>query len=211
MYETFILENAQEHHAADPRHFLIPTQEELDAIGPDSLVQLVFVLPQESADGCRAERMWVHVTVREGDQLGGVLANEPHYIQEIKLGDPIAFEISNVAAVYHKDAAPAYDGELMCIITRKALEKGEINWVVRGDPVNEVDSGWQLFYGDEDEAYLDDANNAALFPLREMLRMEPLLDKVFSSSSTAFAFYPEMQDFIDSQTYESLGLAETEE
>lgn len=208
MYETFILENAKERHTADPRHFPIPCQEELDAIGPESLVQLVFVLPQETAEGCRAERMWIKVTAREENRLGGVLANEPHLIQEIKLGDPIAFEVDNVCAIY---SAPAYDGEMMCIVTRKALEQGEINWVVRNEPVNEVDSGWQLFYGDEDEAYLDDPNNAALFPLREMLRMEPLLNKVFSSPSPAFAFYPEMNDFIDAATYEALGLAEIAE
>ena len=46
MYETFILENAQERHQADPRHFPVPCQADLDAIGPESLVQLVFVLPQ---------------------------------------------------------------------------------------------------------------------------------------------------------------------
>ena len=90
-------------------------------------------------------------------------------------------------------------------------EQGEINWVTRGEPVNEVDSGWQLFYGDEDEEYLNDPNNAALFPLREMLRMEPLLDKVFASPSPAFAFYPEVNDFIDAQTYEALGLADLED
>ena len=40
---------------------------------------------------------------------------------------------------------------------------------------------------------------------------DSLLDKVFASPSPAFAFYPEVNDFIDAQTYEALGLADLED
>jgi hypothetical protein len=51
-----------------------------------------------------------------------------------------------------------------CIATDKITVEGElVDYMVREEPVNEVDSGWQFFSGTEDQDYLDNANNSAIY------------------------------------------------
>jgi len=45
-----------------------------------------------------------------------------------------------------------------------------------------------LFYGDEDEAYLDDSSNASIISLGQVLVFEPLLESVFGGIGTSYEF-----------------------
>ena len=52
---------------------------------------------------------------------------------------------------------------------------------------SENDSGWQLFYGDETEEYLDEPGNVTSIRLSDVLAFEPRLEEVFGSTAgTAF-------------------------
>ncbi|MHC1683044.1 MAG: DUF2185 domain-containing protein [Clostridiaceae bacterium] len=91
-----------------------------------------------------------------------------------------------------------FDEKLFAIITQKALDNRQINWVVRTDDLeNEQDSGWQLFYGDESDQYLEDACNAKLISLEQVLSFEPLLESVFSSHGYAYEYSELDNKFIE--------------
>jgi hypothetical protein len=48
---------------------------------------------------------------------------------------------------------------------------------------SENDSGWQLFYGDETEEYLDEPGNVMSIRLSDVLAFEPRLEEVFGSTA----------------------------
>lgn len=191
------LENAVKMNRLRPRNYLIPTQEEIKALKKGSLVKLIFVMKIPQDNGCRAERMWVVIEEINNRKFTGVLDNDPYYIKSIKCGDEIEFTVENIAGIYFDKEAP-FDEKLFAIITKKALDNNQINWVIRTDDLNnEQDSGWQLFYGDENEEYLDDPNNASIVSLEDVLSFEPLLESVFSSSGHAYEYSAKLNKFIE--------------
>lgn len=51
-----------------------------------------------------------------------------------------------------------------CIATDKITVNGElIDYMARENPVNDIDSGWQFFSGTEDQDYIDNPDNSAIF------------------------------------------------
>lgn len=94
------------------------------------------------------------------------------------------------------------------IITLRALENQKINWVLQDRPLNDEDSGWQLYFGDEDEAYLDNYDNSTLVTLENVLLFEPKLDKVFAGQHNAYEWDTATQDFVEIEGYEE---SDTEE
>ncbi len=51
-----------------------------------------------------------------------------------------------------------------CIATDKITVEGElVDYMVREEPMNEIDSGWQFFSGTETQEYVDDPNNSAIY------------------------------------------------
>ena len=51
-----------------------------------------------------------------------------------------------------------------CFATYKITVEGEqVDYMVREEPSNEIDSGWQFFSGTEDQDYVDDPNNSAIY------------------------------------------------
>ena len=51
-----------------------------------------------------------------------------------------------------------------CIATDKITVDGElVDYMIRAEPNNKIDSGWQFFSGSEDQEYIDDANNSAIY------------------------------------------------
>lgn len=67
---------------------------ELDALEVGDIVKIIFVGTGRDQDDI--ERMWVEVTLLEGDQITGNLANEPFGLRSIKLGDEIQFQRSDI-------------------------------------------------------------------------------------------------------------------
>ncbi|MBC9914394.1 immunity protein Imm33 domain-containing protein [Chitinophaga varians] len=192
MQASFHLQDVTHAHRADPRHFLIPSAEEIDRLQTGELVRLFFVLDFDTSDGCRAERMWVKITGREGDQFHGYLTNKPAYINDLQPGDTIYFHRNNIASILIK---VPFDENKKAIITLRALQNREINWLFRDKPHNEQDCGWQFFYGDEDNTYLNDHRNAVILPLNKILEMEPRLEKAMASGHQAFEWDEEAMDY----------------
>ena len=51
-----------------------------------------------------------------------------------------------------------------CIATDKITVNGElVDFMVRQNPINDIDSGWQFFSGSEDQDYIDDSNNSGIY------------------------------------------------
>ena len=61
-----------------------------------------------------------------------------------------------------------------CFITKRALEQDFIGYMYREEPDTEhPDSGWRFLYGDEDQAYLDDADNTEIVGLDTVCNLHP--------------------------------------
>lgn len=194
--QEFYLQNVIEQNEKFPRTFLIPSQKEIAQLKIDTLVKLVFVMVKPMTNGCRAEKMWIKLITNQNGVYTGTLNNEPYYLKSIKYGDTITFKAENIASIFYEKSL--FNDKLFAIITKKALEKRQINWVVRTDDLdNEKDSGWQLFYGDESEEYVDDYKNAAIISLAEILSFEPLLENVFGSSGYAYEYSHKDNQFIE--------------
>jgi hypothetical protein len=76
----------------------------------------------------------------------------------------------------------------MAVVTNRVAAEGlAVNYLYRDPTDRENDSGWCVFHGDEDDAYLDDARNSTLLPLRELIRKDKALEDVFRApAGTAF-------------------------
>lgn len=191
----FHLENVIEKNIEFPRTFLKPNQEEIEKLDIGNLIKLIFVMESPQKNGCRAEKMWVEITNNQNGVFKGVLDNEPYYLKSIKAGDIITFKEENIASIYGGETS--FNEKLFAIITQKALDKRQINWVVRTDDLdNEQDSGWQLFYGDESDEYLEDSRNAKIISLEQVLSFEPLLESVFSTYGYAYEYSERNNKFI---------------
>ncbi len=191
--KSYHLEDISVQQNSDPRHFLKPTNEELDSLQIGELVRLFFVFDFKTNDGCRAERMWVEISEINAESLKGFLTNEPVYIKDLQVGDLVEFKRDNIATVIIKSD---FEEKKLALISLKALKAKEVNWLVRDEPDNAQDSGWQLFYGDESESYLDDSKNCVIISMEEALQFEPRLEKAFLSEHDAFEWSEKDGDFI---------------
>lgn len=63
---------------------------------------------------------------------------------------------------------------LACFITKRAMDYGTIGYMYHSEPSpNHPDSGWRFMYGDEDEAYLKDADNTIIVALNTVCNLQP--------------------------------------
>lgn len=192
----FTLENAAQENRENPRTFMIPNKDEIDELEEGDLVKLIFLMDEPTEDGCSAERMWVNITEHNGDDFKGTLDNTPYFIKSIKEGDEISFKTENIACIYGGESE--FDEEKFALISNKALENRQINYACKSDFIdNDEDSGWQLFYGDEEDDYVNDSDNISIIKLEEVLNFEPLLEDVFSSDWEQFEYSEEENKFIE--------------
>lgn len=192
----YYLENVRELNQQNPRTFLIPDNKEIDKIENGELVKLIFAMVKPQKNGCQAERMWVEIVKKNDIFITGKLDNEPYFLKTIKCGDTITFKPENIAGLY--GVKSSFDENLHAIITKRALDKRQINYVVKSDEINnDQDSGWLLFYGNEDEAYLDDSSNASIISLEQVLGFEPLLESVFGGIGTSYEFSETENKFLE--------------
>ncbi|MCG2614271.1 DUF2185 domain-containing protein [Terrimonas sp. NA20] len=61
-----------------------------------------------------------------------------------------------------------------CVATDKITVHGEpVDYMVREEPLNDIDSGWQFFSGTETQEYLDDAKNSMVFDVNTIANYDP--------------------------------------
>ena len=136
----FSLENVQVEHQKNPRHFLIPSQEEIDQLKIGDQVRLIFVLDTVMENGCRAERMWVELTEIHDGKFKGRLTNQPVYITSIQLGDELDFAQEHIASLMVPPLN--LDTQRGAMITKDCFLRREINWAIHDVPHHPQDSGW---------------------------------------------------------------------
>ncbi len=196
MGKNYYLADAQTQHRKYPRTFIIPTEEEIEALQVHDLVKLIFCFPEQLENGCCAERMWVCITEITEDGFCGELDNEPYYLKDLQAGDRISFQKKHIAAIFVK-AEDQLDESKFAIITKRALEHREVNWALHTDDLcDEQDSGWTLCYGGEDDAYWEDTNNTSVISLGEALSFEPLLREAFTGGAAAYHYDAEQNRFV---------------
>ncbi|MEX6689114.1 DUF2185 domain-containing protein [Danxiaibacter flavus] len=63
-----------------------------------------------------------------------------------------------------------------CIATDKITVHGElVDYMLREKPVNDIDSGWQFFSGTEDQDYVNDPNNSAIYDVNTIANYDPAI------------------------------------
>ena len=194
MEKTYYFQDIIKDHNENPRKVLKPSDEEIKSLKAGQEVKLIFMLYAPLENGCTGERMWVQISEISGDKFKGYLMTRPSFIKDIQIGDILEFSKNNITAVTTKTN---FDRTKTAVITKRALEMQQINWIVRDEPLDTLDSGWQLFYGDEDEEYTTDTNNATFISLVEVIGFEPLLEKVFASQHFAFEWNDQKMDFVE--------------
>lgn len=80
---------------------------------------------------------------------------------------------------------------------RITVEGLPVRFMYREPPDNEFDSGWRFLSGTEDDAYMAEASNHAVYDVNTIVNYDrsvlPHLDAPFGS---AFEKLPDMQDFV---------------
>lgn len=191
----FSLENVQVEHQKNPRHFLIPSQEEINQLKLGDQVRLIFVLDTVLENGCRAERMWVELTEIRNGKFKGRLTNQPAYITSIQLGDELDFAREHIASLM----VPTLnlDTQKGAMITKDCFLRREINWAIHDAPHHPQDSGWQFFTGFESQEDLDDSSKITIISLEDALEMEPLLETILDKNGEAYVYQAEQNAFVE--------------
>lgn len=194
--KDYILQNIKELNSKSARKNPMPSLDELSNLKVGDLVKLSFILNAPLSNP-NAERMWVIVKEISNDTIIGELNNEPYNIKSIKCGDTIQFSTNNIVSIWDNSLKDV-NLDKFAIITKRAWEHKEINYATKIDQLlNENDSGWQLFYGDEDEQYLMDEDNTSLIPLGAVLQFEPLFEKVLLSNAKVVSYSDSMKSFVE--------------
>ena len=191
----YSLEDVQAKHQKNPRHFLIPSQEEINQLKLGDQVRLIFVLDTVLENGCRAERMWVELTEIRDGKFKGRLTNQPAYITSVQLGDELDFAREHIASLMVPQLN--LDTQKGAMITKDCFLRREINWAVHDLPHNPQDSGWQFFTGYESQEDLDDPSKIAIISLEAALDIEPLLETVLNKDGEAYVYQAEKNAFVE--------------
>ena len=74
-----------------------------------------------------------------------------------------------------------------CIATDKITVDGElVDYMVREEPNNDMDSGWQFFSSTEDQEYIDNSENSAIYDLNTIANYDnaiiPYLDLPYGTT-----------------------------
>lgn len=166
------LENADEIASQYKYTFYKPTREIIKQVVPGEVVKLIFRFESDESEAPRAERMWVLVDeVRDGIHFKGRLNNEPRYIQDLKLDDPVEFEACHIINTEHDDDDNPVDRYIKrCFVTKRVLDEGlKVGYLYREEPDEERDSGWRITSNTETDEYMDDADNVAYVSLGAVL------------------------------------------
>ena len=64
----------------------------------------------------------------------------------------------------------------LCVVSKKVTREGwKVGFMLREEPGDDEDSGWQLFAGDEDDEYTDNIDNMELCPIYSITGIDPVL------------------------------------
>lgn len=174
-----------------PYTFYLPSAELVAQFQVGDLVKLIFQCEIESDQGCSAERMWVEIISRDGDQFVGRLDNTPRFIPDLQINDEIAFSSCHIIQSQRDDPVPSLADQYIerCFVTGTVLNDQRPVHALYRDEVDAEGierrfSGWTLMAGDETDDYCDDPDNWHSVSLGAVLniddRFRSLIDLPFA-------------------------------
>ncbi len=198
---TWTLDNADVLAAQYRYTFYKPSPAVIARLAPGDVVKLIFRFESSAPDAPAAERMWVIVDeVLPQGHFKGRLDNQPRHITDLRLGDAVAFEAYHIVNTQLEDDQDSLAERyaLRCFVTRRVLDDGApVGYFYREEPDGEDDSGWRITANDEDQAYMDDADNLAYVSLGVVLNLDDsfvgLLDE---PAGAAFVRDPDTGGFL---------------
>ena len=179
----------------NPRKYPVPKEEELAKVKSGYVVKLIIennYNKKIAAALKEDDRVLVNVISCRNDEIMGRIC---YCSEEGFIGSIIKFTYRNILFVY-KDMSKVIDMEKHATISHRALEHKELNWVFKSTPLNYKDSGWQLFYGNEDPEDMADASNSQKISMKEVLKNEPLLEYVFTEKMENAEYSSRLNKFI---------------
>ncbi|MED0666499.1 DUF2185 domain-containing protein [Bacillus badius] len=171
---AWYLENVYERNKESPYTFYLPSSHVLEKLKAGDLVKLIFAAEEVAEDGFHAERMWVEIIQMNGETFIGKLENQPCRLP-LEAGTEISFGVENICDTEYEDPA-ASDWDIYfdtkVIVSRDVLEKGEFNFMLRDDPAEEMDSGWSILSGYEEDEFLSDPENFQVLAIGVILNID---------------------------------------
>jgi Uncharacterized protein conserved in bacteria len=83
--------------------------------------------------------------------------------------------------------------------------KLKVRFMYRETPDNDNDSGWRVFSGEEDQEYVDNPNNIAIYDIETILAIDKDIEKYLSAPvNSAFEREDINQDFVSSAFFNDL-------
>lgn len=191
--KTWRLENVVETALKNENTFFIPSEKERNSQKTGNHVRLHFLLETPAENEPRAERMWVQITdiiKSEIVKYIGVLVDDPVYIKDLKSGDVIEFDSTNIAQTIIKKDDPRWidSYEKSAFVSKMFFEQdGVIRFMYREEPENDEDSGWRMFTGLEDDDYTNNPENIEIINVGYLLDKDPtLLEPLKNGYGVAF-------------------------
>jgi hypothetical protein len=194
--EHWHLEDVEVIHKQHPDTFHLASLEERRGLVVGRRVRLHFAFDKSMSDNCRAERMWVTITEKDGDHFVGLLENEPVYIKNLSVGSPIEFAVSNIAQILIPKTDPRWPDTKLAVVSKRVFESRRVGFLHRERPRNAQDSGWAVWDGSESEAFNADGANYKLISLEQLLEIDKSVEPLLKAEVGAvFERSPDSQEF----------------
>ena len=149
--------------AAERKYTFYKTPRDLIAmVKPGEMVKLIFKFESDDPQAPGGERMWVLVdSILSDGKFMGRLNNEPQWITDLKLDDPVTFEAKHIINSVHDDDNNLVERYIKrCFVTNRILERNApVGYLYREDPDNDRDSGWRFTANDESDEYMENSDN----------------------------------------------------
>lgn len=162
--------------------FYVPPKSVVEKLAIGNFAKVIFRFQSDDPTIPKAERMWVEIKERKGNQFIGDLANMPRYIKDLAIGDEIEFETQNIINTDIKSEEENLVEKYIhrCFVTNEiSKKKRKIGYLYReekeilGKEENGIyDSGWRIMAGDETQEYIDDKDNLQILSLGFVLNID---------------------------------------
>ncbi len=191
MSKTWKLEDVSGRAIEAPYTFYLPSVELIAQFQVGDLVKLIFQCEIENDQGCSAERMWVEIISRDGEQFVGRLDNTPRFIPDLHINDEILFSSCHIIQSQRDDPVPSLADRYTerCFVTSTVLhDQRPVQSLYReevdAEGIERRFSGWTLMAGDESDDYCDDPENWHFVSLGAVLNIDDsfrsLIDQPFA-------------------------------
>ncbi len=160
--------------------FFVPHETVIARLKKGDIAQLRFMLKNPVGEQPESERMWVEIISIEGSSFNGILTNQPKYIEHLETGEQIEFESYHIMNTELKSDAPNLVEKYIhrCLASNEVIrDKKRVKYLFKNASKGELrdgifDSGWIIMSGEEDQEYLDDANNISVVSLGAVLNID---------------------------------------